>query len=260
MNNLSIIIVNYNSSHLIIDCLQSIYRCNNHNFFEIIIVDNASKDDSKDLIYQKFTGVKWIDMGYNAGFARANNEGMKSAMGDVFLLLNPDTIAIDKSIELCYQRLINSNYVAAGVQLLNHDNSLQTSGSFFAKGGLNHLLPLPFWGRIIRWLGYRLKSKVPGVIKAREVEEVDWINGAFLMVKKTVIEKAGFFDEDFFLYAEEIEWCSRLRKYGPLCIYGDLHFIHLQGETANEAFASSGKNYFNLYDRKGKQIMLSNFV
>ena len=67
-------------------------------------------------------------------------------------------------------------------------------------------------------------------------------------------------DEDFFLYAEETEWCSRLKKIGKLCIYGDINIIHLQGETSNETFASSGKGYFNLFDRKGLQIMLSNLV
>lgn len=257
---LSIIIVNYCSAHLIIDCLQSLYCYNIELSFEVIIVDNNSNDGSKELILQQYPSVEWIQMNYNTGFARANNAGIRIAQSDVFLLLNPDTIAIDNSIELCYQKLINSNYVAAGVQLLNEDGSFQTSGSFFVKGGLNHLLPLPFWGAFIRWLGYRAKFKIPGIMKAKEIEEIDWINGAFLMVKKTAIEKTGLLDEDFFLYAEEIEWCSRLRKYGPLCIYGNLQLIHLQGETANEAFASSGKNYFNLYDRKGRQIMLSNFV
>jgi hypothetical protein len=90
--------------------------------------------------------------------------------------------------------------------------------------------------------------------------EVDWINGAFLMVKKTAIESAGMMDEDFFLYAEEAEWCGRLRKYGKMCIYGQLHVVHLQGASANETFGSEGKGYYNLYDRKGQQIMLSTFV
>jgi hypothetical protein len=67
-------------------------------------------------------------------------------------------------------------------------------------------------------------------------------------------------DEDFFLYAEESEWCGRLRKVGKICLYGDLEVIHLQGLTANLAFGSDGKGYVNIYDRKGLQVMLSNFV
>ena len=77
------------------------------------------------------------------------------------------------------------------------------------------------------------------------------------MVKKEAIEKVGLMDEDFFLYFEEIEWCSRLKKAGRLCIYGDLNLVHLQGATTNEVFGSTGQGYYNLYDRKGLQIMLS---
>jgi hypothetical protein len=68
------------------------------------------------------------------------------------------------------------------------------------------------------------------------------------------------FDEDFFLYAEESEWCGRIRKVGKICLYGDLEVVHLQGVTANLAFGSDGKGYVNIYDRKGLQLMLSNFV
>jgi GT2 family glycosyltransferase len=90
--------------------------------------------------------------------------------------------------------------------------------------------------------------------------EVDWINGAFLMVKKEAINQAGLMDEDFFLYAEEAEWCGRLRRLGKICIFGQYHVVHLQGASANDTFGSSGKGYYNLYDRKGLQIMLSTFV
>jgi len=70
----------------------------------------------------------------------------------------------------------------------------------------------------------------------------------------------GLMDEDFFLYAEEAEWCSRLRRVGKLFIYGDLHVVHLQGETANASFDSAGKGYYNLYDKKGLQIIVSNLL
>jgi GT2 family glycosyltransferase len=89
---------------------------------------------------------------------------------------------------------------------------------------------------------------------------VDWINGAFLMVKRLAIEKAGVLDEDFFLYAEEAEWCSRLKKTGKMLILGKHHVYHLQGKTANMAFESTGQGYYNLYDQKGLQIMISNFL
>jgi GT2 family glycosyltransferase len=256
----SIIIVNYRTAALIIDCIRSVKQFNNTLDYEIIVVDNDSKDDGKELILKQFPQVKWIEMGYNAGFARANNAGIKAATGDVFLLLNPDTIAVDDSITQCYFKLKHSPFVAAGVQLLNEERSPQISGNFFVKGGLNHLLPIPYWGDFIRWLGYAAKTKVPNVQLAKAIEQVDWISGAFLMVKRQTVEKAGLMDEDFFLYAEEVEWCSRLKKVGSLCIYGELHIIHLEGGSINKDQTITEKGYYNLFDKKGLQLMVSNHL
>jgi GT2 family glycosyltransferase len=166
----------------------------------------------------------------------------------------------DDSLQKCYQFFSQSAYEGCGVQLLNPDKSPQISGGYFITGGLNNLLPLPILGWLFKWLGNLLKVKKTSLKNVDGIREVDWINGAFLMIKKDVLTKAGPLDEDFFLYAEEIEWCSRIRKSGKICIYGDLHAIHLQGETTNQAFDSSGKGYYNLYDKKGRQLVMSNFV
>jgi GT2 family glycosyltransferase len=257
---LSIIIVNYRSASLIIDCIQSVQAFNQQLSYEIIVVDNNSADNSEALVTGSFPDAKWIQMGYNAGFARANNAGMRASGGDTVLLLNPDTIAIDDSIQKCYLRLNDSDFIAAGVQLLDQQNHPQISGNFFKKGGLNHLLPLPYWGSFIRWLGYRTGSKVPNVQQASSTELVHWISGAFLMVKRSAIEKAGMMDEDFFLYAEEVEWCSRLGKNGKLCIFGDLHIIHLEGGSINKEQNAPDKGYYNLFDKKGLQLMVSNHL
>jgi len=260
MAALSIIIVNYKSAQLIMECLKTIYRHTDSPFFEIIVVDNNSGSKDKQIIEERFPDTIWIQMDYNSGFARANNAGIRKATADIVLLLNPDTLAVDNSLERCLELFRQSPYVGCGVQLLNEDGSPQISGNFFMKGGLNHLLPLPYWGGFLRWIAFRMKTKIPNVSQAKTVEEVDWINGAFLMVKKEAIEKAGMMDEDFFLYAEEIEWCSRLRKEGKLCVFGDLHFIHLQGETINKDQNTTEKGYQGLFDRKGLQVMLSNHV
>jgi len=256
---LSIIIVNYKSAKLILDCLASIYLYDVADV-EIIIVDNDSKDDLAHLLKMNFSSVIFIPMGYNAGFARANNAGIRMAKGKTILLLNPDTINLHDAINACCQMLNDSAFVAAGVQLLNEDLSPQISGNYAMRGGLNYLLPLPYLGRAILFVAHLFKIKKPNVPNTNTTTEVDWINGAFLMAKKDAIEKAGLLDEDFFLYAEEPEWCSRLKKQGKLCIFGQLNVLHLQGETANTAFQSTGKGYYNLFDKKGLQIMLSNFV
>src|SRR4026209_2364770 len=116
---LSIIIVNYNGAGLVADCIRTLYQYNDISDMEIIVVDNGSTDNSLEKIMQSFPAVHWIDMGYNAGFARGNNAGIKLANGDVILLLNPDTLSIDDSVNRCHYALQQSEYVAAGVQLLD---------------------------------------------------------------------------------------------------------------------------------------------
>ncbi|SFD81827.1 hypothetical protein SAMN05518672_103342 [Chitinophaga sp. CF118] len=257
---LSIIIVNYNSHQLIIDCIDSVLRETKDISYEIIVVDNQSAAGSLQQIVQAHPSITALDMGYNSGFSRANNAGMRLAKGDLLLLLNPDTLILDRALDRSVQRFAASGHVACGVQLLNPDLTPQISGNYFMKGGLNHLLPLPYWGGLLRWVGYRLNTKVPNVQEAKAVHEVDWISGAFLMVKRSTLEKAGYMDEDFFLFAEEVEWCSRIKKLGILAIYGDINVIHLQGETTGEAFDSAEKGYYGLFDRKGLQMMLSNHL
>jgi len=199
-------------------------------------------------------------MDYNAGFARANNEGIRQSTGSSVLLLNADTLIERNAISDCYKAFADSDYLACGVQLVNPDRTPQISGNQFMIGGLNYLLPLPYLGNFFKWIASVFSVQAPNVLQAPSLVEVDWINGAFLMVKKTAIAKAGLMDEDFFLYAEEAEWCYRIRKVGKLCLFGNFQVVHLQGETSNKVFGSSGKGYFNLFDRRGLQIMLSNFV
>ncbi|HTR31922.1 MAG TPA: glycosyltransferase family 2 protein [Puia sp.] len=258
--DLSVIIVNYKTAGLVVDCLRTVYSETRGIVFEVIVVDNDSGDGSMEAIIQAYPAVRWIQMGYNAGFARANNEGIRQSAGRAVLLLNSDTMVENGAVDGCCREFAGSPYVACGVQLLNPDRTPQISGSFFVRGGLNHLLPLPFLGGLLKAAGRRFGAAVPNIPEARSLVEVDWVNGAFLMVKRDALALAGLMDEDFFLYAEEIEWCSRLRKLGKLALYGQFHVVHIQGATANERFGSEGKGYYNLFDRKGLQIMLSNFV
>lgn len=247
---LSIIIVNYRSTKYILDCLQSAGPALMQNKeIEWIIVDNDSNDDCQNQIGSLFPQVHFLQMGYNAGFARANNAGIKIAKGAHVLLLNPDTLLPENSILNCVQRLAASDCVACGVQLVHADYSPQFSGSYFTKGGLNHVLELPYWGKAVKWVANVLNVSKPSFIEVEKEIKVDWVSGAFLMVKQSAIKKAGLMDEDFFLYAEEVEWCSRLGKTGPLCLFGDISIVHLIGTT-----------YSNLSDKTGFQLMISNHV
>ncbi|MEP7253277.1 MAG: glycosyltransferase, partial [Ginsengibacter sp.] len=119
--SLSIIIVNYKSASLVIDCLRSIFDQNSVLQFELIVVDNDSKDNSNEKIKELFPQVTYLEMNYNSGFARANNEAIRRSSGDTVLLLNADTIIENNAIEKCYEEFINSTFIACGVQLLNPD-------------------------------------------------------------------------------------------------------------------------------------------
>ncbi|MCH5596832.1 glycosyltransferase family 2 protein [Niabella ginsengisoli] len=256
----SIIIVNYKTPQLVIDCIDSIYKGTLLSETEIIVVDNDSNDNSEQQILSVHPNITWINMDYNSGFARANNAGIQASKGAIVLLLNSDTLNEDDAIAKCFRRFEKDDCIAAGVQLLNADRTPQISGNYVLTGGLNYLMALPYVGRLIRKIGLSSGVKKTNIANATSTADVDWINGAFLMVKKSAIEKAGYLDKDFFLYSEEAEWCSRLKKIGTLRIYGGLHVVHLEGGSSSEAYNSQTKGYQNLSDKKGFQIMLSNFV
>jgi GT2 family glycosyltransferase len=258
---LSIIIVNYRSTKYIIDCLQSAgYALMQNKAIEWIVVDNDSNDDCQNQIGSLFPQVHFLQMGYNAGFARANNTAIKMAKGAHVLLLNPDTLLSENSILNCVERFAVSDYVACGVQLVHADHTPQFSGSHFTKGGLNHLVELPYWGKTIKWVATLFNISNLSFIEVPKEIKVDWVSGAFLMVKQTAIAKAGLMDEDFFLYAEEVEWCSRLGKTGPLCLYGDITVVHLIGTSIQQSTNSEDNSYTNLADKKGLQLMISNHL
>ena len=260
MIKLSIIIVNYKTPQLVLDCIRSIKQWEDRVGYEIIVIDNSPDNSGAPIVCVPFPDVIWHFMGDNAGFARANNKGIELSKGEVVLLLNSDTINVDDAIQNCYERFVASAHIACGVHLLNEDGSSQISGNYFMTGSLNNLLPLPVIGTVLKTAGVLLAVKKPHEPSPESEVKVDWINGAFLMVKKVAIEKVGRLDPDFFLYAEEAEWCYRLSKIGTLCVFGEYKVIHLQGESANKTFGSESKGYYDLYSKKGLQIMLSNLV
>ncbi|MGZ5246639.1 MAG: glycosyltransferase family 2 protein, partial [Flavitalea sp.] len=145
------------------------------------------------------------------------------------------------------------------VQLLNADGSPQISGNYFMKGSINFWLAIPYVGKLLKFAGDLASVKKPNVPDSDAPVEVDWINGAFLMVKKEVVNRVGKMDEDFFLYAEETEWCHRIGKLYKLCIFGQYKVTHLVGASSGTAFNSDG-GYANIFDKKGLQYLLSNFL
>lgn len=258
----SIIIINYKSASLVLDCIRSIRRESHKYQYEIIVVDNASGDQCRQQLEQEFADIRWIQMKYNAGFARANNTGIEASKGKYVLLLNPDTLILEGAIDKSMDRLAQyPEAVGCGVQLLNTDGTHQISGAHVIRGGLNTLLPLPYLGAAIRYFGYLFKSTVPSVQSVQKDLEVDWIVGAYLLVKKETLAKSGLLDSDFFMYAEEIEWCARLRKQGKLMLFAEPKVIHIGGGTSSDYYnITDTENGKNLWNKKGRQVMVSNML
>lgn len=260
--DLSILFVNYNTKELLMNCIKSIINESSGFSYEIIVADNHSTERAREEIAVMHNCITWIDMGYNAGFARANNAAIKMAKGKNLLLLNTDTIihdnAIGKALQLFEE---DKDYAACGVQLLNTDNSLQISGAHTVKGGINTLLSLPYLGDWVRCLARSIGTKPPSIEKVEHKTDIDWIVGAFILTRKSVVEKAGLLDEDFFMYSEEIEWCSRLNKVGKLCLYGEPKVTHIGGGSSKSFYSTHHWNNGKiLWNKKGLQIMVSNLL
>jgi N-acetylglucosaminyl-diphospho-decaprenol L-rhamnosyltransferase len=212
--NLSCIIVNYHNSAPLGNCLESIYRTLQNISFEVIIVDNSKDDPGMASLEQSYPEVRCIKNSTNTGFARANNQGVKSSQGKVLLFLNPDTILTDQAIEGMYDHLkSNPDIGALGPKVLNTDGSLQYSCRRFPT------LMTGFFNRyslLSRWfpdnpysVQYMMKD-----FNHDEVREVDWLSGCCLMIPRAIFDKANGFDENYFLFNEDVDLCRAIHQHG----------------------------------------------
>ena len=139
---LSVVIVNYHSKPWLTKLFASVDQLYASENIEWIVVNNASGPGDKQELLHQFSFINWLEMGYNAGFARACNRGIVASKGDAVLLLNPDTYFTDNSLVNCYNYLKASGAVASGVQLFTPEGIPQFSASHFMRGGLNYLLKI----------------------------------------------------------------------------------------------------------------------
>ena len=231
MKNLSIIIVSFNTKKILANCLNYIYPIVKNSQNEIIVIDNNSTDGTKEMLKNQYPRIQTIFNNNNLGFGTANNQGMRIAKGNFFLLLNSDTIALPENIERSKQYLINRPDVGIlGCRLETPAGYLQPScGSFFT---LYHAI---FGGielnRILKKLGFFNISVFEHILAEDDhqiIRDVDWVSGAFMLLRKEVFEKVGGFDENIFFYGEEDEWCYRIKKYGWKILYfPEVSIVHI---------------------------------
>ena len=217
--DLSCIIVNYYSSSSLKNCLESVYQTIKKISFEVIIVDNSQNDKGMTSLKESYPQIRVIQSETNVGFARANNQAALSAQGKTLLFLNPDTILADQAIEEMIAHLeSNPDIGALGPKVLNTDGSLQYSCRRFPTlmtGFFNRYSLLSRWFPGNRFtVQYLMKD-----FNHDENKEVDWLSGCCLMIPRAVFEKAGGFDEHYFLFNEDVDLCRTIGQNGFKVMY-----------------------------------------
>lgn len=252
MNNspeVSILIVSYNTCELTRKCLKNTLALSSGFSNEIIVVDNASTDQSSDMIKAEFPSVRLIDSQVNLGFASANNTAFEVSSGKYIVLLNTDAFLHPNAIQkaLGHARATPDLGLGGG-KLVSQDGSLQPSARLFPSllneflqlSGLSYKFPKSkFFGR------FNMTWKSPD-----EPSLVDWIPGAFAIIPRSVIEAIGFFDPRYYLYYEEVDLCMRMKNAGlKIWYWPDVVVTHIGGESAK-----TQKNH--LIGKKSTQLEL----
>lgn len=233
--DLSVIIVNYNVKALLEQTLISVLKAVQNLRIEIIVVDNNSADDSCDLVKEKFKQVILIENKENLGFSKANNQGIKIAKGRNILLLNPDTIVAEETFIKTVAFLdSHPNAGALGVRMIDGRGEFLPESkrglptpevAFYKMSGLAKLFP-----QSKRFGAYHLSY-----LKENENHKADILSGAFMMIKKSVLDEVGLLDESFFMYGEDIDLSYRIIKAGYDNYYfAETTIIHYKGESTKK--------------------------
>ncbi|MCU0415196.1 MAG: glycosyltransferase, partial [Ignavibacteriaceae bacterium] len=244
--DLSIIIVNYNVKEFLQNLLQSIEKASSKISKEIIVIDNASDDGSVEVIKEKFPSLKLIENKVNVGFGRANNQGLKIASGKFILFINPDCIVSEDTFDKMISFFISHpDCGLAGCKILNSDGTLQLAcrrsfpgpwTSFTKVTGLSNLFPN---SRI--FARYNLTY-----LDENKTYEVDAVSGSFMMIRKEVYDKVGGFDEQFFMYGEDLDLCYRVQKAGFKVYYvHNTQIIHYKGESTKKSNLDETKLFYD---------------
>ncbi len=237
---LSIIVVSWNTKELLAQCLASIYRHPPRGSYEVIVVDNGSRDGSAEMVMQKFSQVILIRNEDNRGFAQANNQAILASRGNYILLLNPDTEVRAKAlIRLTTFLDEHPEAGAVGARLLNADGSLQHSCSP-APTLFNEWLHLFHLDRERRegMSGWDVNTPRP----------VDTLLGACLMVRREAVKEVGLLDESYFMYSEEVDFCYRLRRAGWHLYWApQAEVVHYGGQSTRQI---AGEMFLQLYQNK----------
>jgi GT2 family glycosyltransferase len=229
--DVSIIIVAWNVRELLYNCLKSVYEQTRGIEFEVIYVDNASKDGSVEMVRKEFPEVKILENETNEGFIGANNRGIKVAKGRYVLLLNSDTLILDNAIAKIV-KFADSHPRAAvvGCRVLNPDRTLQRT-CFKYPSALNMFLSSTYLYKVFPRSKFFGRERMTWWDFNYE-REVDTVCGCFSLVRRKAIEQIGLMDKRYFVYGDDPDWCFRFRKKGWKIIFTpEAEIIHYGGQT-----------------------------
>ena len=236
---LSIIIVNWNALGYLRKCLTSIYEHVRDLSFEIIVVDNASPEPGIEALNADFPDVLVIKSDVNLGFAGANNLGFSRSSGEYVLFLNPDTEIIDNAFKIMLDESFSlPDPGVIGCKLLNTDLSVQTSCIQTFPTIPNQLLDYEYLR--LRWPSCSFWSIAALFSESKNPVPVEVISGACMLLRRDVFERAGRFTEDYFMYAEDLDLCFKVRALGLRNYYvGKAQVIHHGSQSSNRVNVSN---------------------
>lgn len=234
ITDVSIIVVNWNTQDILRNCLNSIYEQGGEASLEVIVVDNASTDGSAEMVTKDFPQVILIENSENRGFAAANNQGIAEARGRYVLLLNSDTVILDKAVEKTIS-FADAHPEAAivGCRVLNPDRTLQPT-CFMFPSILNMLLSTTYLYKLFPKNKFFGREQMTWWNR-NDIREVDVVTGCFMLVRREAIEQVGTMDERFFMYGEETDWCYHFKQAGWKIIFTPAgEIIHLGGQSSRQ--------------------------
>jgi GT2 family glycosyltransferase len=243
---LSIVIVSWNVKKLLEKCLKTLFEFNQGLDFEVFVVDNASSDESAQMVKSLFPGVKVIENDKNLGFAAANNQAILEATGEYVLLLNPDTEflnnhALDAILGLMDQR---TRAGVAGLRLLNPDLSSQASVRAF-PGLLSQIGVLLKIHHLFPKLWFFKKYFLPD-FDYRSEASVDQVMGAFFLIRRELLNQIGPLDKDYFYWFEEVDYCFQAKKRGwEIQYFPQVEVIHHGGASFKQVLKPRNQKIFN---------------
>lgn len=254
--DISIIILNYKTKGLVKNCLRSIKNADLEGLsYEIIVVDNNSADNIKEMLRKNFPEVKFISADKNLGMGAGNNLGIKNSQGKYIVVINPDIMVLNDALKkMFYFMESNPQIGLVGPKLINPNRSLQYTRCRFPTFGIPiyRRTPLNKFSFIQRRIDLYLTKDQD----YEEISKADWIFGACLFIRRKVLDKVGLFDEGFFLGFEDTDLCKRIWQFGfevwyyPKSIL--IHFPHRFSEESNW--------FLGLFNNKNVRIHIKSWI